>query len=117
MAQAARKSHPRTPPFLVGNVDPAAPRVAQKSNQYGNLEEQIGDLYRAADLIAHLLEATLDHERLSPDFFGKARDVSDLVMIGPQLQERLLFAVYEVEKRASALRDFCHDPKNSIPLS
>lgn len=114
MAQAARKSHPRTQPFLVGKPDPAAPAALKKSNHYGNLEEQIGDLYRAADLIAHLLEETLDHERLAPDAFGKGRDASDLVLIGVQLQERLLFAVYEVEKRASALRDFCHDPKNEI---
>jgi hypothetical protein len=89
-------------------------RLFLKKNPYGNLEEQVGDLYRAADLIAHLLEDTLDHERLSPDYFGKGKDVSDLVMIGPQLQERLLFTVYEVEKCASALRDFIHDPKNEI---
>jgi hypothetical protein len=30
---------------------------------------------------------------------------------------RLIFAAFEVHKRASALRDFCHDPKNEIPLS
>jgi hypothetical protein len=105
-AQAARKSHPRTPPFLVGKVDPAAPAVEEKSNHYGNLESQIADLYRAADLAATLLEDTLESQRLSPD--------SDLVRLPTAFTERLLFTAFEVEKRVSALRDFCHDPKNGV---
>lgn len=116
MAQAARKSHPRTPPFLVGKPDPAVPVVPENANHYGNLEEQVADLYRASELAATLLEDMLASERLSEDFFGPGRDVSDLVHLPTGYTERLLFAAFEVHKRASALRDFCHDPKNDIPL-
>jgi hypothetical protein len=53
-------------------------------------------------------------QRLSPDFLGKERDVSDLVHLPTEFTERLLFAAFEVKKRASDLRDFCHDPKNGV---
>lgn len=88
----------------------------ERTDQFGNLEEQVGDLYRAADLAANVLEDTLNSQRLSPDYFGKERDVSDLVHLPAQFTERLLFAAFEVEKRASALRDFIHDPRNNVPL-
>ena len=78
-----------------------APAAAEeKSNHYGNLEEQICDLLRAADLSAALLESLLSGGRLEKD--------SASIYLPDQFAERLIFAAYEVEKRALALKDFMY---------
>lgn len=91
MAQADKK------PIRVATTDG---RPARPENQYGELEEQICDLVRAADIAATLVETALKDahpERLPAE-----------------VEERLIFAVYEVDKRAKALRDFAYDPKTGV---
>lgn len=65
-----------------------------------DLEGQICDLVRAADIAATLIETALKEghpESLPAD-----------------VEERLIFAAYEVDKRAKALRDFAYDPKTGV---
>jgi hypothetical protein len=79
-------------------VDTAPATAEEKSNCYGGLEDQICDLVRAADISATLLEDTLSQGRVAGGPLN--------VYLPDQFQERLIFAAYEVEKRARALRDF-----------
>jgi hypothetical protein len=79
-------------------VDTVPASAEEKSNCYGNMEAQICDLVRAADISATLLEDTLSQGRVA----GGAMSI----YLPDQFQERLIFAAYEVEKRARALRDF-----------
>jgi hypothetical protein len=75
--------------------------AAEKRNHYGNMEEQICDLLRAADLSAALLDDTLSEGNV-------ARENSSCIYLPEQFQERLIFAAYEVQKRAQALQDFMY---------
>jgi hypothetical protein len=80
-------------------VDTAPAAAEEKSNCYGNMEEQICDLVRAADLAESLLEDTLSE--------GRAHGGGPLsVYLPEQFQERLIFAAGEVNNRARALKDF-----------
>lgn len=67
---------------------------------HDNLRRQLIELATMADLSAAHLESVLEHERLDQNFFGDDRDVSHLVMINQQAQERLLFAADDVLRRA-----------------
>ncbi|MDA9400901.1 MULTISPECIES: hypothetical protein [Bradyrhizobium] len=75
-------------------------RPEPSRNHYGNLEEQICDLVRAADIAATLVEIAL--KQAHPESLPAG------------VEERLIFAAYEVEKRAKALRDFAYDPKTGV---
>jgi hypothetical protein len=67
----------------------------EKANHYGNQEDQVCDLVHAADVSASLLEHYLD----------APKDNADLIYLPANFAEKLIFAAYEVEKRAKALRD------------
>jgi hypothetical protein len=78
-----------------------APAAAEeKRNHYGNVEEQICDLVLAADLSATILEGLLSG--------GRLENKSQTIYLPEPFQERLIFAAYEVEKRARALKDFMY---------
>jgi hypothetical protein len=79
-------------------TDAAPASAAEMSNHYGNVEDQICDLVLAADISATLLEGLLKGGRLESG--------SNSIYLPDQFQERLIFAAYEVEKRARALKDF-----------
>lgn len=71
-------------------ASPAAATESEASNHYGNVEEQICDLVRAADIAATLLETALKDahpERLPAE-----------------VEKRLIFAAYQVDKRAKTSR-------------
>jgi hypothetical protein len=76
----------------------AAAAAEEKSNHYGNAEEQICDLLRASDLSASLLERLLTEGRIDQD--------SASIYLPHQFAERLIFAAYQVRERAEALKAF-----------
>lgn len=58
------------------------------------------DLVRAADIVASLLENTLTSS------FSES--------LPAEVEQRIIFAAYEVDKRAKVLRDFAYDPKAGV---
>jgi hypothetical protein len=95
----------REPKIQTANNEAQSPFAAfgdveEKSNHYGDLEEQICDLLRAADLSATLPESLLSEGRIEKN--------SANIYLPDQFAERLIFAAYEVEKRADALKDFMY---------
>ena len=85
---------------VVDTAADTAPAAAEEGNCYGNMEEQVCDLVRAADLAASLLENTLSDGRAH----GGGSDLH--VYLPEPFQERLIFAAYQVLERAQALKDF-----------
>jgi hypothetical protein len=93
-----------TPPTNTSANAPknAAPGAAadEKTNHFGNLEEQICDLLRAADLSVSALENLLEEGRIEKD--------SVSIYLPDQFAERLIFAAFQVKERAQALKDFLY---------
>jgi len=93
-----------TPPSNASANAPknAAPSAAsdEKTNHFGDLEEQICNLLRAADLSASVLENLLEEGRIERD--------SVSIYLPDQFAERLIFAAYQVKERAQALKDFLY---------
>jgi hypothetical protein len=73
-----------------------------------DIRAYIDEVNAAVRSAASILEDVLTRERPTPGFFGLAKGSGitegDFVLIPDQMQERLIFAAYEVEKRAKALR-------------
>jgi hypothetical protein len=82
-----------------GARPPLATHHGEKINHFGNPEEQICDLMRAADLSAYLIEEVLsDGQRDQKD--------SGYVYLPDQFKGRLVFVAYEVRNRVEALKEF-----------
>jgi hypothetical protein len=87
---------------LTTNADgPSAVAVAEKSNHYGNPEEQICDLMRAADLCAYLTDDWLTE--------GRIQQGSLYIYLPDDFAERLIFVADEVRTRVSALKEFYYN--------
>ena len=87
---------------LTTNADgPSAVAVAEKSNHFGNPEEQLCDLARAASLAAFLTDELLTD--------GRTEQGSLYIYLPDQFAERLIFAADEVVRRVEALKQFYYD--------
>jgi hypothetical protein len=88
-------------PAQVAAVAPAD--TEEKSNHYGNPEEQICDLFRAADLAAFITDDWLTEGRTAP---GSG---SLYIYLPEDFAERLIFVADEVRTRVRALKEFYYD--------
>jgi hypothetical protein len=93
---AAAKAHTTND----GAQPPLATYHGEKINHYGNPEEQICDLMRAADLCAYLTADWLTEGRTAP------ASNSLYIYLPDDFAERLIFVADEVRTRVGALKRF-----------
>jgi hypothetical protein len=82
---------------------PIAAAAEEPRNHYGNPEEQICDLMRAADLCAYLTADWLTEGRTAP------ASNSLYIYLPDDFAERLIFVADEVRTRVGALKKFYYD--------
>jgi len=82
---------------------PVAAGAEEKSDHFGNPEEQICDLFRAADLSAYLTDALLT------DGLALPGSGSLYIYLPEDFAERPIFAADEVRSRVRALKEFYYN--------
>jgi hypothetical protein len=88
----------RFPPQIQKRRSPPSTKA-----HYGNAEEQICDLFRAADLSAYITDDFLTEGRRVP---GSG---SLYIYLPESFAEKIIFAADEVRTRVNALRKFYYD--------
>jgi hypothetical protein len=114
-APSSQKSSPKSATARPGQVDAPAkidtavpaiwvpPGSREKCNHFGNAEEQICDLMRAASLSACLTDDLLTEGRTAT---GSG---SLYIYLPEEFAERLIFAADEVTRRVRALKNFFYN--------
>jgi hypothetical protein len=86
---------------VIRDAGDAAGTILEEKRNHDSTEDQICDLFQAADLAAYVLEHTLTEQCVDP---AHVNGHPNLVSISSETAERLMFAAYQVRNRAKALR-------------